>query len=292
MKKIIALLLALVMCTSLLAGCGSTKEDDKTEENQTQTDSNTTTDDKESDTTEDAEGGDTAEGNAWDAAVGQTYVVGTDTTFAPFEFENDEGEHTGIDIELVESIAEEMGFTVEWQVLGFTAAVTALEANQVDGVIAGMSITDERKEKYDFSDSYYECAVAVAVASDSTYTSLDDLKGKPVVAKTGTTGAQYAEQVASEYGMDLLLVDESAIMYTYVESGQAEACFEDYPIIQYEINRGNVDCKVMLETDYSFPTGFAVMKGTNPELIAAFNEGLKRLKENGTYDEILSKYFG
>jgi polar amino acid transport system substrate-binding protein len=135
-------------------------------------------------------------------------------------------------------------------------------------------------------------AVAVAVAADSTIASLDDLKGKTVVAKTGTTGSQYAEKLAADYDLDVLYVDESSMMYTYVESGQAVACFEDYPIVQYEISRGNVKCKVINTSDYSYPTGLATMKGTKPELVAAFNEGLTRLRDNGTYDEILAKYFG
>lgn len=294
MKKLIALLLALVMCTSLLAGCGDKKDDTDTSSDSNQTQTNDNADAQAPSDNADSTGGDTASegGNAWDAAVGQTYTVGTDTTFAPFEFENDEGVHTGIDIELVDAIAEEMGFKVEWQILGFSAAVTALEAKQVDAVMAGMSIKEERLLKYDFSDSYYDCAIAVAVSSGASYTSLEDLRGKTVVAKTATTGADYAQEIAEEYDLEVLLVEESALMYTYLQSGQAEACFEDYPIIQYEISRGNVDCKVINQSDYSFPTGFAVLKDTHAELIAAFNEGFRRLKENGTYDSILNKYFG
>lgn len=273
MKKNLALILAIVMCFALLAGCGS------------QTASTPSPSTAPSPTP-------TAETPLYEQAAGKTYVVGTDTTFAPFEFEDDNGNHTGIDIQLLEAIAAEMGFTVEWQILGFSASVTALEANQVDAVMAGMSITDERSLKYDFSDSYYDCAVAVAVASDSEYTTLDDLKGLTVVAKTGTTGSQYAEKLAAEYGFDVVYVDESALMYTYVASGQAVACFEDYPIVQYEIARGNVDCKVINTSDYSYPTGLATMKDAHPELIAAFNEGFARLKANGTYDQILSTYFG
>ncbi len=222
----------------------------------------------------------------------ETYVIGTDTTFAPFEFEDDNGKHTGIDIQLMEAIAEEMGFKVEWQVLGFNASVTALEAGQVDGVIAGMSIKPERELKYDFSEPYYNSTTGVAVKADSAFASLEDLRGQTVVAKTGTTGAQYAESIAEEYALELIYVEESSVMYTYVESGQAMACFEDYPVIQYEIARGNVKCKVIGESEASTPYGFAVMKGTNAELLAAFDEGLKRMKDSGKYDEILNTYFG
>ena len=96
-------------------------------------------------------GTDSAEGE-----TGKTYVIGTDTTFAPFEFTTDAGDFVGIDIDLMNAIAEDQGFNVEFNSLGFNAAVQALEAGQVDGVIAGMSITDERKEKFDFSEPYFD----------------------------------------------------------------------------------------------------------------------------------------
>jgi len=269
MKKYLALSLALVLCLGLLAGCGTKAETPSA-------------------SPETSAAGET---NAYDAAVGKTYTIGTDTTFAPFEFEDDKGTHTGIDIQLLDSIAEEMGFKVEWKVLGFPAAVTAMEAGQVDAVMAGMSIKPERLLKYDFSDSYYDSATGVAVAADSAITALDGLKGATVVAKTGTTGAQYAESLASDYELNIIYVEDSSTMYTYVQSGQAVACFEDYPIIQYEIARGNVKCKVINQSEDSAPYGFAVMKDTHAELIAAFNEGLKRLKDSGEYEEILNTYF-
>jgi len=265
-KKYLAFLLAIALCFGILAGCSSSSGSGDTGEPVT-------------------------EGNAWDAAAGKTYSIGTDTTFAPFEFEDENGNHTGIDIQLLDAIAAEMGFTVEWQVLGFTASVTALEASQVDGVMAGMSITEERKLKYDFSDSYYDAGIAVAVAADASYASLEDLRGKTVVAKTGTTGAQYAEKIGPDYELNITYVEDSAIMYTYVTSGQAEACFEDEPIILYEIARGNVAGKVIATSEDSYPTAFAVLKGNNLELISAFNEGLSRLKDSGKYQEILDTYF-
>lgn len=270
MKKYLALTLAIVLCLALFVGCG-TKTDDSAAS---------------------PEASAAADAQPYDAAVGQTYTIGTDTTFAPFEFEDETGVHTGIDIQLLDAIAEEMGFTVEWQVLGFSASVAALEAGQVNAVMAGMSVTEERQAKYDFSDSYYDSTTAIAVAADSTIASLDELKGATVVAKTGTVGAAYAESLVADYALNILYVEDSATMYTSVESGQAVACFEDYPIVQYEISRGNVACKVISQSEDSDPYGFAVMKGTNPELIAAFNEGLTRLKDSGKYDEILATYFG
>ena len=112
----------------------------------------------------------------------KTFVIGTDTTFAPFEF-RENGELTGIDMDILRAIADDQGFDVEIRSLGFSAALAALSSNQVDGVIAGMSITDERKEVYDFSEPYFESGVQMAVAaSDEETKGYEDLEGKTVVA--------------------------------------------------------------------------------------------------------------
>lgn len=282
MKKYLALTLALVLCLALFVGCGSSK---------TTAGTSSATDVASPAAVSPAASASTGS-DLIKQAVGKTYTVGTDTTFAPFEFEDEKGTRTGIDYQILNAIADKMGFKVTWNVLGFDAAVAALESGQVDAVMAGMSITEKRQLKYDFSNSYYDSTEAVAVAADSKIASLDDLKGKTVAVKKGTTGAQYAESIASQYSLNVTYVKDSATMYTYVTSGQAEACFEDYPIVQYEINRGNIKCKVINQSTVSYPYGFATLKGKNPELIAAFNEGLKEMKADGSYDKILATYFG
>ena len=83
-------------------------------------------------------------------------MIATDTVFKPFEYTNENNEFVGIDVDILAAIAEDQGFEYELQVIGFSAAVTALEAGEVDGVIAGMSITDERAQKYDFSEPYFD----------------------------------------------------------------------------------------------------------------------------------------
>ncbi|MDY4395410.1 transporter substrate-binding domain-containing protein, partial [Bacillus thuringiensis] len=97
------------------------------------------------------------------SAEGETYVVATDITFAPFEFQDASGKFVGIDIDLINEIAADQNFTVTIKPLGFDAALQAVQANQADGVIAGMSITDERKKVFDFSDPYFESGVQMAV---------------------------------------------------------------------------------------------------------------------------------
>ena len=142
------------------------------------------------------------------------------------------------------------------------------------------------------ADTTEETEAEESADTADTDDALEALRGATVVAKTGTTGSQYAEELAEIYEFEVLYVEESSTMYTYLESGQAAACFEDYPIVQYEIARGNVSCEVINVSDYSYPTGLATMADTYPELVAAFNEGLYRLQADGTYGEILATYFG
>ena len=221
--------------------------------------------------------------------TGETYVIGTDTTFAPFEYRED-GELTGIDMDLIRDIAANQGFNVEIKSLGFDAALQALQSNQVDGVIAGMSITDERKLVFDFSDPYFDSGVQMAVAETNTeITGYADLAGETVVAKRGSEGETFANSIKDEYGFTVKALADSATMYDDVKAGNSVAVFDDYPVLAYGINQNN-GLKSVTEKEQGSSYGFAVNKGQNPELLAAFNTGLAELKSNGDYQSILDKY--
>lgn len=278
MKKIMAFSMAAVMALSM-AGCGSKPAADTAAATEAQAD---TTAAKAEDTA--AAGTDAAA-----PAAGKKYVINTDTTFAPFEFENDKGEMVGIDLDILKAIAEDQGFEYEVIPVGFSAAVTALEAGECDGVIAGMSITDERAAKYDFSEPYYDSGVGMAVLQGSDITTYDRLKGQNVAAKIGTEGCTFAESIADQYGFEVTQFESSSDMYQAVLGGEAVACFEDYPVIGYEISRGlGLTLPTPMEKGSSY--GFATLKGANPELVEMFNKGLENIKADGTYDKILSTY--
>lgn len=256
MKKIFSIALILLLSVGLLAGCGG--------------------------------GADNGTDKPVDEA--KVYNIATDTTFAPFEFQNDAGEYVGIDIEILAAIAEDQGFEYKLNPLGFSAAVAALESNQTDAVIAGMSITEERQKKYDFSEAYYDSGVVMAIAAgNDTVKSYDDLKGKKVAVKTGTEGATFAESIKDQYGFKVVYFDESPFMYEDVKTGNSVACFEDYPVMGYGITQGN-GLKMVTDMEKGSSYGFAVLKGKNTELLEMFNAGLKNIRDNGTYQEILDKY--
>ncbi|MDK7182725.1 amino acid ABC transporter substrate-binding protein/permease [Lacticaseibacillus rhamnosus] len=223
-------------------------------------------------------------------AAQKTYTIGTDVTFAPFEFANQDNKYVGIDLDLIKAIAKEEGFKVEIKPLGFNAAVQALEAKQIDGVIAGMSITPERKQKFLMSDPYYKSGVVMAVAKKSTIKSLKDLRGKRVAIKTGTDSADYANSIKQKYGFTTVTFDDSNNMYQDVITGNSAACFEDQPVMQYGINNG-MALKLVGKPAREGSYGFAASKN-NQALISKFNTGLKKLRANGQYDKIIEHYLG
>lgn len=274
-KKVLALTMAALMAASLTAcGGGSTAATTAAA-----TDAATTAADT---TAADTTAADTAKSD-------KVYKIATDTTFAPFEFENENGEMVGIDLDILKAIAEDQGFQYDLVVAGFSAAVTGLEAGEYDGVIAGMSINPDREEKYDFSEPYYDSGVGMAVAADSDIASYDDLNGKTVAAKIGTEGCSFAESIADQYGFTIIQFEDSASMYQDVLAGNSVACFEDYPVLGYEISRGTA-LKLPMDMERGSSYGFATLKGANPELVEMFNAGLKNLKDSGKYDEILNTY--
>ncbi|HEM3609424.1 TPA: ABC transporter substrate-binding protein/permease [Streptococcus suis] len=222
--------------------------------------------------------------------VKSSYTIVADSSFAPFEYQDESGKYVGIDMELIKAIAEQQGFTITIQNPGFDAALNAVQAGQADAVIAGMSITDARKKIFDFSDAYYSSNILLAVKNGSDIASYEDLKGKTVGAKNGTASYTFLENNKDKYGYTLKAFDEASGMYDSLNSGSIDALMDDEAVLLYAIQQGR-DFATPIPGEKSGEYGFAVKKGANPELIEMFNNGLASLVESGKYDEILNKYF-
>ena len=228
------------------------------------------------------------------AAPAKKWIIASDTVFKPFEYTDASGNFVGIDVDILAAVAADQGFDYELQSLGWDAAIAACQAGQADGMIAGASITDERKASgWIFSDGYYNATQSMTVAADSDIAGFDDLSGKDVAVKTGTQGASYAESLKDQYGFNIVYFEDSPTMYQAVIGGQCVACFEDTPIMQASIKDGGLALKALDGTanaggDY----GFAIFNADNQKLIDMFNAGLANIKANGKYDEILAKYLG
>ena len=221
--------------------------------------------------------------------VKSKYVIASDSSFAPFVFQNSSNQYTGIDMDLIKAIAEDQGFEIEITNPGFDAAINAVQSGQADGMIAGMSVTDARKETFDFSDSYYTANTILGVKESSTVSSYEDLKGKTVGVKNGTASQTFLTENQSKYGYKIKTFADGSSMYDSLNTGSIDAVMDDEPVLKYSISQGQ-KLKTPIEGTPIGETAFAVKKGSNPELIEMFNNGLANLKASGEFQKILDKY--
>lgn len=225
-------------------------------------------------------------------AEDKTYIIGIDSAFAPYAYIDEQGEYAGIVIDIFKAVAEDQDIDYEFHNLSFSAALQALEANQIDGIAAGTTITPARQESFDFSDPYYVGGNKFAVREDSDIQSLEDLEGLIVAVKSGTTGFDVGEDFQEEYGYTLTVYEDSANMYEAVMAGNASAAIEVTAVMQYAMNTGQVDLRQIGEDIRPSEMGFAVNKGHNELLLDTFNIGLTNIRADGTYDDIINRYMG
>lgn len=257
MKKVLALTLAIVMVASIamFAGCGSS-------------DTKSSTDSK---------------------ADTKTYVIYSDNAFAPFEYlDTKTKKYVGVDMDIMAAVAKDQGFKYDMHNEGFDAAMGAVQSGQADAMIAGMTINDERKKTFDFSEPYFDDGQVIAAKKG---TKLSDLKGKTVAVKNGTAGKDYAESVKDKYGYKINYYKDSPSMYQAVKTGVDVACFEDFSVIAYSIKTGEVKLEILNDKPFNVKGyGFAVKKGKNAELLKMFDKGLKNIEKSGELKKILAKY--
>lgn len=222
--------------------------------------------------------------------------VASETTYPPFEMVDDKnGQYIGFDMDLIRAIAEVQGYEVEISSLGFDALIPAVQAGTVDCAISAMSITPERQQSVDFSDPYFKGGLVVAVRSENTdIKGKDDLKGKVLAVEVGTIGYATAESIkAEEPSTQIKVFDGVGDAFLEMEKGSADAVINDYPVTAYYIQTtGSGKVKMVGETfEADDQYGIVVKKG-NTEMLNMINEGLKKVKESGKFDEIQKKWFG
>ena len=276
-KKIIAMLTA-VMVMGALAGCGgsaapkeSTPAESKTESTVSE---ETTAGESAAETTTGGKG---------------TLYVGTDATFQPFEYvENDE--YTWGDIELLSAWGAEMGHDdVEYVNTDFKGLIPGLTAKKFDVIASGMYITDERKESINFTDTYYPGGLSIMVLKDDDSVSgIEDLKDKKVAVQVGTKSVTYLDENYPD--IKRVEVETNNEMFMSLESGKADAVITGRPAAKVYASQSD-KVKVL---DYPVTEelyGFGIRK-EDTELLDEMNAALAAIKENGVYDEISAKYFG
>ena len=218
-------------------------------------------------------------------------TVGTDTNFPPFEFKDPTtGNHTGFDVELWGAIAKEIGVDYDMQPMAFKGIVPGLQSAQLDAGIAGMSITDKRKEVIDFSDGYYDSGLLLLVTADeAVIKDLKSLDGKVIATKQGTTSVEFLKANATPKEVKLFPNDNA--MFMELLTGGVDAVMFDKPVVESFVSkRGEGKVKIVGDLYAGQPYGIGFPKGS--ELVGKVNAALKTLKANGTYNALYKKWFG
>lgn len=216
----------------------------------------------------------------------------TDPSFVPFEMLDQEtGEMVGFDMDILAEVAKRAGFDYELRTMDFNGIIPALQARNADIAMAGITITDEREEIVDFSDPYYDSGLRLLVAANNDeIKEVDDLKGKTVGTKIGSTSANYLRENLGDEA-EITPYPGSADMYMALLAGSVDAVFYDAPNVGYfSKTQGEGRAKVVGPLYEGQQYGIALAGGS--EWVDEVNKALAEMKEDGTYDEIYTKWFG
>jgi len=215
-------------------------------------------------------------------------VVATDTSFVPFEF-REGNTYTGFDIDILKAISKELKMPYELRPMDFSGIIPALQTGQIDMALAGITIKESRKKAIDFSDGYYDSGFLLMVKKGSSISGEQDLDGKSIALKLGTSAADYAK--ANFKKSKIILFPNIDNAYLELQTGRVDLAMHDTPNVLYyikEAGQGRVKAvgKQMMAQEY----GIGFPKGS--KLVTKVNTVLKNMKSDGRYNTIYKKWFG
>ena len=282
MKKALSLMTAAALVLSL-AACGSTASSAASSEAASSETASSDAVSSEAASSEAASETETAELSTVEPGK---LIMSTNAAFPPYEMTTDSGEFEGIDIETAQAIADKLGLELQIDDMDFDAALLAVQQGKADMVMAGVTVTDERQNVMDFTDSYATGIQSIIVKEDSDIASVDDLAGKKIGTQRGTTGYLYC---SDDFGDEnVVAYDNGLTAVQMLNNGQVDCVVIDNAPAK-EFIAANPGLK-LLDTAYveeSYAIG--VGKG-NTELKDAINTALEELKADGTLQAIVDKY--
>lgn len=273
-KKLTAVVLCMISMV-MLAACGKTASDSVT-----------------SDSSSSGKAGSEQRSALEEIKESKKIRMVTNAEFPPFEYK-DGDEITGIDIEIANAIADELGVELEITDIAFDACIPSVTEGKADFSIAGMAVTEDRLKNVDFTDSYFSDRLVMIVAKDSDIKSAADIKGKVVGVQQGTTEDLYVTDENNENGVDAKEVKRYPKQMDAIQDLMTKrvdvAVMNSYPA--QKLTEGYLDSvKILEEPIMEENYGIAVAKGS--DLTEKLNEIIKSLKDSGKLDEIFDKYIG
>ena len=247
MKKLVSVLLVAACSVSLVA-CGGKKEEEKKAEED------------------------------------KTLVMATNAEFPPYEYYEGE-EVVGIDVDIAKAVAEELGMELKIEDMAFDSVIPAVSSGKADIALAGLTVTDERKENLNFTDTYAKATQVIIVKEDSAIAGRDDLEGKKIGVQLGTTGDLYASDI-KDAEVEQYNKGFEAVQATM--QGKIDAVIIDSePAKEFVAEAEGLKILDEAFTEEEYAIGIAK---DNDELLEKVNKALKSLKESGKLDEIVAEY--
>jgi polar amino acid transport system substrate-binding protein len=251
-------------------------------------------------------GTDTDTGDATDDG-NDTISIGSDIPYRPFEYENEDGELLGFDVEIAEAVfGEQLGLTPEFTDTSFDTIISSLNNGNFRVIMSAMTINDARDEEVDFSDPYFTAYQTIVVLEDSDITAKSDLKGQTVGVQKGTTGAGAADELKAEFDGDLSIkrYDQIPAAFDALINNQVVAVVNDNTVNAEFVNqRDNVRFVegegAAAEDGENAPPYLTLtveeygiaFREDDEEFREEVNGALASIKEDGTYDDIYDEYF-
>ncbi|MBQ1272131.1 MAG: transporter substrate-binding domain-containing protein [Clostridia bacterium] len=275
MKKFIALMLAVLMGFCLLTACTPA------EENNTNTDSNT------------ASAGDV--NNDANNGAKEELVMATNAFFPPYEYYDENNKVVGIDAEIAAAIADKLGMTLKIEDMKFDSIITSVATGGADFGMAGMTVTDKRKEQVNFTNTYATGKQVVIVKDGGAVATLDDLAGKKIGVQLGTTGDIYA---TGDYGTNedetengnVIRYNNGNEAILALIGGDVDAVIIDNEPAKSLVNANPGKGLSILETEYVYEEYAIAVNKNNTELLNKLNTAIDALIADGTVQRIIEKY--
>ncbi|MFC5694798.1 cystine ABC transporter substrate-binding protein [Pseudomonas sp. GCM10022186] len=216
--------------------------------------------------------------------------VGLEGTYPPFNYQDESGKLTGFEVELAEALAKELGVKAEFQPTKWDGILAALESKRLDVVINQVTISDERKKKYDFSTPYTVSGIQALVrkGTEGDIRTAADLAGKKVGVGLGTNYEQWLKDNVPQ--ADIRTYDDDPTKFQDLNVGRIDAILVDRLAAFEMVEKTGGRLAVTGEPFSRQEAGIALRKG-NPELLAAIDKALAKLKADGTLKKLSEKWF-
>ncbi|UOE94886.1 basic amino acid ABC transporter substrate-binding protein [Alkalihalobacillus sp. LMS39] len=219
-------------------------------------------------------------------------VVGTEATFAPFEY-MDKGEIVGFDVDLLDAVLSEAGIEYELKNVGWDPIFIMIENGEIDMAVSGITITEDRQQTYDFSSPYFESTHMVAFKEGADITSANDIVGKNIGVQISTTGQIAAEKIVGENHSDISKFDSTALAFLALDQGNVDVVVTDNVVVnEYVKNNPNSGVTGIEDTENFEAEYYGFLFKKENDLREEVNAAFKTILENGTYSEIYEEWFG